>query len=59
MGNKKLGNLENFGNLGYIIPSFPIPDFSILAVRPNQKLEFENLGKTFPKFPRFPRFPNF
>ena len=34
-------------------------EFWILAVRPNQKLKFKNLGKKFPRFPRSLRFPNF
>ena len=33
--------------------------FSILAVGPNQKLRFKNLGKKFPRFPRFLRFLSF
>ena len=59
MVNRKLGNLRNLRNLGNIIPSFLISEFSILAAGPNRKHGFQNLGKKFPIFPRFPRFPSF
>ena len=59
MANRKLGNLENLGNLGNIILSFLISEFSILAVGQNRKLGFKNLGKKFPRFSRIPRFPSF
>ena len=56
MANRKLGNLENLGNLGNVIPSFLIAEFSILPYSQNGKLGFKNLGKKFPRFPRFPSF---
>ena len=56
MTNRKLGNL---GNLGNIIPSFLISEFSILPYSKNRKLGYKYLGKTFPTFPRFLRFPSF
>ena len=59
MANRKLGNPGNLGNLGIIIPSFLISEFSILAVGQNRKLRFKYLGKKLPRFPRFPRFPSF
>ena len=56
MANRKLGKAGNLGNLGKIIPSFLIAEFSILAVRQNRKLGFKNLGKKLPRFPRFLSF---
>ena len=56
VANRKLGNLENLGN---IIPSFLISKFSILPYSQNRKLAFKNLGKKIPSFPRFPSFPSF
>ena len=59
MANRKLGKIGKVGNLGKIIPSFLISEFSILPDSQNRKLGFKNLGKKFPRFPRFPRFPSF
>ena len=59
MANRNLGKVRNLGNLGKIIPSFLIFEFSILPYSQNRKLRFKNLGKKFPRFPRFPRFPSF
>ena len=59
MANRKLGNLGNLINLGNIIPSFHISEFSILGYNQNKKHGFKNLGKKCPTFPRFPRFPSF
>ena len=56
VANRKVGNL---GNLGKIIPSFLIFEFSILPYSQNRKLGFKNLGKKFPRFPRFSRFRSF
>ena len=56
MANRKLGNL---GNLGNIIGSFVISEFSILPYNENRKFGFENLGKKFLRFPSFQRFPTF
>ena len=56
MANRKLGSLRNLGNLGNIIPSFPISEFSILPWSQNRKLGFKNLGKKCPRFPRFQSF---
>ena len=53
MANRKLGKV---GNLGKVIPSFLISEFSILPYNQNQKLGFKNLRKKFPRFPRFPSF---
>ena len=50
VANRKLGNL---GNLGNIIPSFLISEFSILPFSQNRKIGFKNLGKKFPSFPTF------
>ena len=58
-GNRKLRKVGDLGNLGKIIPSFLISEFSILPNSQNRKLEFKNLGKKFPRFPRFPKFPSF
>ena len=41
VANRKLGNLENLGN---IIPSFLISKFSILPYSQNRKLGFKNLN---------------
>ena len=41
------------GNLGNIIPIFPISKFLILRYSENRKLGFKNLGKKFPNFPSF------
>ena len=43
-------------NLGKVIPSFLISEFSILPYSQNRKLGFKNLGKKIPRFPRFPSF---
>ena len=59
MANRKLERVGNLGNLGKIIPSFLIWEFSILPYSQNRKLRFKNLGKKFPRFPRCPRFPSF
>ena len=48
--SRKLGNL---GNLGNIIPSFLISEFSILLYSQNRKLGFKNLGKDFRDFRGF------
>ena len=58
-GNRKLGKVGDLGNLGKIIPSFLISEFSILPYSQNKKLGFEILVKKFLRFPRFPRFPSF
>ena len=50
--NEKVAN-RKLGNLGNVIPSFPISKFSILAIGQNRKLKFKNLGKKFPSFPSF------
>ena len=50
MTNRRLGNL---GNLGDIIPSFLISEFSILAVGQNQKPEFKNLDKKISEVSEF------
>ena len=47
------------GNLGNIIPSFLISEFSIFPQSQNRKLGFKNLGKIFPTFKRFPRSLSF
>ena len=59
LANRKLGKVRNLENVGKIIPSFLIPEFSILPYSRNRKLGFGILGKKFPRFPRFPRFPSF
>ena len=59
MANRELGKVGNLGNLGKIIPSFLISEFSILPYSQNRKLGFKNLGKEFPRFLRFLRFPSF
>ena len=56
MANRKLGKLRNLGNLGKVIPSFLVSEFSILPYSQNRKLGFKNLGKKIPRFPRFPSF---
>ena len=56
MANRKLEKVGNLGNLGEIIPSFLISEFSILPYSQNRKLGFEILGKKFPRFPRFLSF---
>ena len=56
MANRKPGKIEKVGNLGKIIPSFLISEFSILPYNQNRKLGFKNIGKKFPRFPRFPSF---
>ena len=53
--NEKIAN-RKLGNLGNIIPSFLISEFSIFSYSQNRKLGFKNLGKKFPRFPRFPSF---
>ena len=57
--NEKVANrkLEKVGNLGKVIPSFLISEFSILPYSQNWKLRFKNLRKKYPRFPRFPKFP--
>ena len=47
MANRKLGKVGNLGNLGRAIPSFPVPEFSILPYSQNRKLGFKNRGKNF------------
>ena len=56
--NDKVANqkLVKVGNLGNVILSFLISDFSILPHSQNRKLGFKNLGKKFRRFPRFPSF---
>ena len=54
MTNRRLGNL---GNLGDIIPSFLISEFSILAVGQNQKPEFKNLDKKISEVSEFSTWP--
>ena len=44
VANPELGNFENLGNLGNIIPSFLISKFSILPYCQYRKLGFKNLG---------------
>ena len=53
VADRKLGNLRNLGN---IIPSFLVSEFSVLPYSQDRKLGFKNLGKKFPRFPRFPSF---
>ena len=50
--NEKVANrkLVNLRNLGKVIPSFLISEFSILPCSQNRKLRFKNLGKKFPSF---------
>ena len=57
--NEKVANrkLEKVGNLGKVIPSFLISEFSILPYSQNWKLRFKNLRKKYLRFPRFPKFP--
>ena len=50
MANRKLGKVGNLENLGKVIPSFLISEFSILPCSQNRKLRFKNLGKKFPSF---------
>ena len=59
MANRKLRKVGNLGNLGKVIPSFLVSEFSILPYSQNRKLRFKNLGKKFLRFPRFPSFPSF
>ena len=47
MANRKLGKVGNLGNLGRAIPSFLVPEFSILPYSQNRKLGFKNRGKNF------------
>ena len=56
MADRKLEKVGNFGNLGKVIPSFLVSEFSILPYSPNRKLGFKNLGKKIPRFPSFPSF---
>ena len=56
MPNRKLGKVGNLENVGNIIPSFLIPDFSILPYSQNRKLRFEILGKNFRNFRDFQCF---
>ena len=56
VANQKLRKVGNLGNFRKIVPSFLISEFLILPYSQNQKLEFKNLGKKFPRFPWFPSF---
>ena len=56
MGNRKVRNVRNLGNLRKIIPSFLTSEFSILPYSQSRKLRLKNLGKKFPRFPRFLSF---
>ena len=53
VANRKLGKIAN---LGKIIPSFLLSEFSILAAGQNRKLGFKNLGEKCSRFLRFPSF---
>ena len=59
MANRKLGKIGKVGNLGKIIPSFLMSEFSILPYSQNLKLGLKNLGKKFPRFPNFRPDPFF
>ena len=50
MANRKLGKVWNLGNLGKMIPSFLISEFSILPYSQNRKLGFKDLRKKFRHF---------
>ena len=56
---KNLSEISEISEQEKSIPNFLISELSILAVGPNQKLGFKNLGKNFPRFLRFPMFPSF
>ena len=48
--NRKLGNLENLGNLGNIIPSFVFPNFRFCPTAKTENLDLKISEKYFRVF---------
>ena len=53
VANRKLEKVGNLKNLGKVIPSFLISEFSILLYSQNRKHGLKNIGKKSPRFPSF------